>query len=131
MADLHNGTCECGERCSCPPGSDARARCNCWTPGEQKPVKIYGLMALEKSQKPLIEKHCFGDCGKVSMGGVIFDDMLGGLMVCCEEACPWLLKQMDKAGEPYGTTMSFGRPHEVFLRTLTDTPDAATQGAAP
>lgn len=124
MADGH---CDCGERCSCPPGSEARARCTCWHEGETKPEKVYGLMVLEKSQKPLIEKHCFGDCGKISMAGVINDDMLGGLMVCCEEMCPWLLKQMDKAGEPYGTTMSFGRPHEVFLRTLTDTPAADVQ----
>jgi hypothetical protein len=117
MADLHNGTCECGERCSCPPGSEARERCKCWQPGEPKPIKVYGLLIMEKSQKPLIEKHCFGDCGKVSMAGAIHDDMLGGLMVCCEEACPWLLKQTD---EPYGNTMSFGHPHEVYLRTLTD-----------
>jgi hypothetical protein len=94
--------------------------------GDEKPIKVYGLMVLEKSQKPLIEKHCFGDCGKISMAGAINDDMLGGLMVCCEEACPWLLKQME--GEPYGTTMSFGRPHEVYLRTLTDTPAG---GSAP
>jgi hypothetical protein len=117
MADGH---CDCGERCSCPPRSDARARCKCWHDGEAKPEKVYGVLVLEKSQKPLIEKHCFGDCGKISMGGVIVDDMLGGLAVCCEETCPWLLKQME--GEPYGTTMSFGRPHQVYLRTLTDTP---------
>jgi hypothetical protein len=113
------GHCECGERCSCPPGSEARAKCSCWQPGEQKPIKVYGLIAFEKTQKPLIEKHCFGDCGKVSMAGAINDELCGPLWVCCEEACPWLLKQMD---EPYGTTMSFGQPHEVFLRTLTDTP---------
>jgi hypothetical protein len=87
---------------------------------EQLPIKVYGLLILEKTQKPLIEKHCYGDCGKISMAGAIEDAQLGGLMVCCEEVCPWLKKQMD---EPYGTTNSFGRPHEVFLRTLTDTPE--------
>lgn len=122
MAD---GTCECGERCSCPPDSEARAKCSCWQPGEQKPIKVYGLMVLEKSQKPLIEKHCFGDCGKISMGGVIEDELVGGLMVCCEEVCPWLRKQTD---QPYGTTMSFGRPHEVYLRTLTDAPEGGEGG---
>jgi hypothetical protein len=125
---MQEGHCECGERCSCPPGSEARAKCNCWHDGAAKPIKVYGLMVLEKSQKPLIEKHCFGDCGKISMAGAIEDDMLGGLMVYCEEVCPWLKKQMD---EPYGTTMSFGRPHEVFLRTLTDAPDAAIAAASP
>jgi hypothetical protein len=120
---MDKGQCECGERCSCPPGSEARAKCNCWHEGEEKPVKVFGLIAFEKTQKPLIEKHCFGDCGKVSMAGAINDDMTGPLWVCCEEQCPWLLKQMD---EPFGTTMSFGRPHEVYLRTLTDTPIART-----
>jgi hypothetical protein len=86
--------------------------------------KVYGLLIFHKEQKPLIEKHCFGDCGKVSMAGVIADDELGGLYVCSETQCPWLLKQTD---EPYGNTMSFGRPHEVYLRLLTDSPSA--QGA--
>lgn len=119
---MAEGSCDCGERCSCPPGSDLRAKCSCWHDGEPTPIKVYGLLVMEPSQKPLTEKHCFGDCGKISMAGAIHDDMLGGLMVCCEETCPWLLKQMDKAGEPYGTTMSFGRPHEIYLRTLTDNP---------
>jgi hypothetical protein len=84
-----------------------------------KPIKVFGLLAFHKSQEPLIKKHCFGDCGKVSMAGVIMDDTVGGFWVCCEEACPWLDKQMDV---PYGTTMSFGRPHEIYVRMLTDTP---------
>lgn len=109
------GYCECGERCSCSPSK----RCELWH-DDAKPIKVYGLLIMEMSQKPLIEKHCFGDCGKASMAGAIMDEHLGGLMVCCEEVCPWLKKQMD--GEPYGTTMSFGRPHEVYLRTITDTP---------
>ncbi len=94
------------------------------------PEKVFGLLIFDKLQKPLIEKHCFGDCGKVSMGGVIEDANVGGLMVCCEAVCPWLAKQTDV---PYGTTMSFGRPHEVYLRVLTDAPDAATpsQYSAP
>lgn len=108
------GYCECGERCSCTPDK----RCELWHEGG-KPTKIYGLLIMHKEQKPLIEKHCFGDCGKISMAGGITDDQVGALMVCCEEVCPWLKMQMD---EPYGTTMSFGRPHEVYLRTLNDTP---------
>ena len=64
--------------------------------------------------------------GKISMAGVIDDAATGGLLVCCEPACPWLKAEMD---EPYGQTMSFGRPHAVYLRALTDTP--ATQGAQP
>lgn len=85
------------------------------------PVKVYGLLAMSEEQKPLIEKHCFGDCGKVSMAGAIADELTGGLWVCCEESCPQPHKQMT---EPYGTTMSFGRPHEIFLRVLTGEPAA-------
>ena len=117
---MAEGHCDCGERCSCPPGSEQRAKCNCWHEGEPKPIKVYGLLMAHKEQEPLIAKHCFGDCGKASMAGAIHDDLVGPLWVCCEEKCPWLLKQME--GEPYGATMSFGRPHEVYLRTLTDTP---------
>ena len=120
------GECIAGERCSCGLDADKQAKCNLWKPGEPKPTKVYGLLALDKIQGPLITKHCYGDCGKVSMAGIIADDLTGGLIVCCEEVCPWLARQMD---EPYGNTMSFGRPHEVFLRALTDTPNA-TEGAA-
>ncbi len=112
------GHCEAGERCSCVPGSDARAKCHLWM-ADDKPIKVWGLIALEKSQKPLIDKHCFGDCGKISMAGAINDDTLGPLWVCCESKCPWLAKETD---EPYGNTMSFGLPHEIYLRVLTDSP---------
>ena len=67
---------------------------------------------------------CFGDCGKISIAGAIDDPLTGGLMVCCEVKCPWLKGEMTK---PYGNTMSFGQPHEIYLRALTDTP---TGGAA-
>lgn len=118
MSDTTEGHCDAGERCSCSPGSESRAKCALWR-AERKPEKVFGLLMMHKLQKPLIEKHCFGDCGKVSMAGVIEDELLGGLWVCCEVKCPWLDKEMD---EPYGSTMSFGRPHEVYLRLLTDTP---------
>lgn len=90
----------------------------------EMPIKVFGLLALQPSQEPLIKKHCFGDCGKVSAAGAIVDDLLGGLWVCCETQCPWLEKEMD---EPYGTTMSFGMPHEIYLRVIKDTPAASKQ----
>lgn len=93
--------------------------------GALEPIKVFGLLALNPDQGPLITKHCFGDCGKVSMGGVIDDPLTGGLVVCCEAQCPWLKAEMS---EPYGQTMSFGRPHDVYIRALTDTP--ATAGSA-
>lgn len=117
--NMADGQCVAGERCSCGLDAERRSKCTLWKSGEQKPEKIFGLLFFEKTQKPLIEKHCYGDCGKISMAGAISDDTLGGLMVCCETQCPWLKKETDV---PYGTTMSFGRPHEVYLRVLTDTP---------
>lgn len=82
-----------------------------------KPIKVYGLLMMHRDQKPLIDKHCFGDCGKISIAGAIMDDRVGAMMVCCEEVCPFLGKQTD---EPYGKTNSFGQPHDVYLRTLKD-----------
>lgn len=82
----------------------------------EAPLKVYGIMVLQPSQKPAVDKHCFGDCGKISMGGVVDDDMLGGLFICCEHECPHLDKQME--GEPYGTTNSFGRLHNIYLRVV-------------
>jgi hypothetical protein len=93
------------------------------------PEKIFGLLVLDAKQGPLIQKHCFGDCGKISIAGAIDDAQTGGLMVCCEVVCPWLAKE---TSQPYGKTMSFGRPHEVYLRALTDSPQsiAKATGAA-
>ncbi len=111
--------CIAGERCSCGLDEARQAKCALWKAESAEPEKVFGLMFFHKLQKPLIDKHCFGDCGKVSMGGFITDDQLGGLCVCCETVCPYLEKEM--TDEPYGTTMSFGRPHRVFLRMLKDT----------
>ena len=79
------------------------------------PIKIYGVLMFHKTQKPLIDAHCFGDCGKISIAGAIVDEDLGGIGVCCHHDCPHLDKQMD---EPIGTTQSFGQTHEVYLRLL-------------
>lgn len=109
------GDCIAGERCSCGTDEALRAKCNLWRPDAGEATKVYGLLAFHAEQKPLIEAHCFGDCGKVSAAGCILDDTVGGFWVCTEEKCPYLDKQMD---EPYGRTMSFGRPHDVYIRTL-------------
>jgi hypothetical protein len=59
-------------------------------------------------------RHCFGDCGKISMAGAIADDQTGGLFVCCEAQCPYEAEVFPN----YGETMSFGRPHVVHIRIL-------------
>ncbi|MFJ9451457.1 hypothetical protein [Herbaspirillum sp. NPDC101397] len=85
-----------------------------------EPIKIFGLLVVHPDQEALIKKHCFGDCGKISIAGAIEDPQTGGLAVCCEAQCPWLQGEMD---EPYGTTMSFGKEHAIYLRAITDTPE--------
>lgn len=92
-----------------------------------EPRKVFGLLVMQPSQKPLIDKHCFGDCGKISMTGAISDPLTGGLMVCCEMKCPWMRAETD---EPFGTTMSFGEPHDVYLRSITDEPARIEAGAS-
>lgn len=79
------------------------------------PIKVWGVAAMAPTQKAAFEAHCTGDCGKISMAGAINDELTGGLFVCCQSQCPHVQQE---STEPYGTTMSFGQPHEVWLRIL-------------
>ena len=80
------------------------------------PIKVFGVAVMAPKQEAAAKAHCFGDCGKISMAGAIADELTGGLFVCSEVICPY----MEKEFPGYGTTMSFGRPHEVTLRLLKD-----------
>lgn len=42
-----------------------------------EPIKIWGIAVLAPAQKPAVDAHCFGDCGKISMAGAINDDLTG------------------------------------------------------
>lgn len=75
---------------------------------------VWGVAVTAPLQKGAADKHCFGDCGKISMAGAIADEVTGGLFVCCQPTCPYEAKVL----ENYGETMSFGRPHTVHLRLL-------------
>jgi len=77
-------------------------------------TEVWGIAVMAPKQRPAAEKHCFGDCGKLSLGGVINDLRTGGLFVCCEPTCP----HEEKTFREYGETMSFGRQHIVHLRIL-------------
>lgn len=112
---MSDGTCQAGERCSCGLSAEARAKCALWTPGEQKPIKVFGIAFMAPKQKAAVLAHCYGDCGKISMAGVIDAGSLGGLAVCCESTCPHVALETD---EPFGQTMSFGQPHDVYIRAL-------------
>jgi hypothetical protein len=76
--------------------------------------QVWGVAVMAPGQKDAAQKHCFGDCGKISMAGAINDALTGGLFVCCQSVCPYVAEEI----EDYGTTMSFGRPHVVHLRLL-------------
>lgn len=91
------------------------------------PEKVFGIAFMAPKQKAAVEAHCFGDCGKISMAGMIDAGPLGGLAVCCEPTCPYMAMEMD---EPFGQTNSFGRPHDIYLRALKPE-GAALQGEQP
>lgn len=78
------------------------------------PIQVWGVAVLAPTQERAATAHCFGDCGKISMGGVIADEHTGGLFVCCESQCPY----MEKEFPGYGETNSFGKPHQITLRIL-------------
>lgn len=79
-----------------------------------EPIEVWGIAAILPSQEAQFKAHCTGDCGKISMAGVIDDEVTGGLYVCCEATCPHELGTLTN----YGTTNSFGQPHVVHLRVL-------------
>lgn len=74
------------------------------------PNKMYALIMILKSQREQIERHCFGDCGKIIIGSG-YDKDLGEMAICRESECKYLDKQMD---EPFGAIS--GEP--VYLRKL-------------
>lgn len=76
-------------------------------------ANLYGLVLA--AQEDLITKHCFGDCGQISLGGALMTEDLGPLLVCGEEVCPYLKGQLD---EPIGTSMMTGEP--IFIRGIQD-----------
>ncbi len=57
---------------------------------------MFGLIVVIESQKKQIEKHCFGDCGKILVGAG-YDSQIGEVALCKEIDCKYLDKQMDEA----------------------------------
>lgn len=73
---------------------------------------IYGLLISIPEQEKLINKHCTGDCGKLSVGG-IDGGQLGPMAVCHEKECPYEKGVMN---EPVGKV----KGENVYLRALGD-----------
>ncbi len=82
-------------------------------------VKVFGLLIDMPAQQVPIKAHCYGDCAKVSMAGLLNDANLGVIAVCCEIVCPHLDKEMT---EPIGTTVfrheRGDTTYDVYLRTV-------------
>lgn len=88
---------------------------------------IWGIAVMAKTQDAAAKKHCFGDCGKISMAGAIDDPVTGGLFVCCQASCPY----EDEVILNYGKTMSFGKPHTLHLRLLKEETSALCPHGMP
>jgi len=73
---------------------------------------LYAIPMMIESQKEPLEKHCFGDCGKISMSGCIDIPEVGPCWVCTHSDC-----QHEKGHtEPLGTSHMTGE--EMCIRGL-------------
>lgn len=74
---------------------------------------LYGLIDGIPSQKAIIDKACFGTCGKIILGGINGGNSIGPMVPCRQPAdkCPQFDREMD---EPIGYVM--GDP--LFIRKL-------------
>lgn len=67
-------------------------------------------------EEPL-KKHCFGDCGKISIGGIVdTGDVAGPCWICHQEECP---HEKGNAG-PVGEMESTG--DNIFIRVIETAP---------
>lgn len=69
--------------------------------------KMFAMVLM--IQEDLITKHCFGDCGKAIIGGLV-DDELGPLVPCRQEVCPhedatMELGELENDGAAYAVTL--------------------------
>jgi hypothetical protein len=53
---------------------------------------IYAVSA--RAQELLVEKHCFGDCGKILVGAIVHN-MIGKMYTCREDICPHIDRELD------------------------------------
>ena len=76
---------------------------------------VFAVLCDMPSQKPTIEKYCFGSCGKIIVGAIEIpmDDRVLMALPCREAQCPALDRQME---EPIGELPETGEL--VYLRKL-------------
>lgn len=77
--------------------------------------KVYAILHDIPGQQPAIKRYCFGSCGKIIVGHVHLPVAGGylGALVCREDACPALNRQMDEA---MGSLQETGEL--IYLRKL-------------
>ena len=91
-----------------------------------KRTPISAILFDMPSQKPTIERYCFGSCGKIIVGviEIPMNDMALMALACREIQCPALDRQME---EPIGELPETGEP--VYLRKLREDKCSGTSGA--
>jgi len=74
---------------------------------------IYGVNPFYPSQKLIIDKRCFGTCGKILIGAIDLGEDLGACFPCRQDVCPYEDKRTPVLG-----TLSDGE--EFCVRKLQD-----------
>lgn len=86
-------------------------------------MDIYCIPMGAKSQEQPLKDHCFGDCGKVSLGGMVdTGDVAGPCWVCTHAECP---HEKGVVG-PVGTSDATG--DVIHIRVLDDCGDPRNNG---
>lgn len=80
----------------------------------ERPKEAWGIAAAAPTQQRAAETHCFGDCGKISIGTAIADEETGGMFPCFQATCPY----EQQTFRCYGSTVLGGVPHLLHLRVL-------------
>jgi hypothetical protein len=61
---------------------------------------FYGVSPI--IQKELVDKYCFGSCGKIIVGAVDGGDYIGYVFPCREDNCPHEEKRSEVLGDVNG-----------------------------
>lgn len=69
-------------------------------------------LLFPKKQKILIKRYCFGKCGKIKVGGILYNGEIA--LPCTEDNCKYLDKQI-KMNIP---EKIFNDTHNIYLRKL-------------
>ena len=74
--------------------------------------KLYAVFPMAPKQQKAVGAHCFGDCGRISMGGAL-ETEYGPAMICCNDDCPHV---DEDSPDPVGKSSLTGE--DVYFRVL-------------